>query len=186
MTLSDTRHSGATDLFGRPATARNSMGSHQAATGGTDEWLTPPDLLAALGPFDLDPCAPRKPPWPTATQHYSIEDDGLRQQWSGRVWLNPPYAHAGTWLHRLAEHGHGTALIFARTETALWFQHVWPRAAGLLFLRGRLHFHYSDGTRAKANSGAPSVLVAYGQSDAEILAEQPWPGKYVALTSEAK
>ena len=23
-----------------------------------DEWLTPPHVLQALGPFDLDPCAP--------------------------------------------------------------------------------------------------------------------------------
>jgi hypothetical protein len=59
---------------------------------------------------------------------------------------------------------------------------VWSKADGLLFLHGRLHFHYPDGTRAAANSGAPSVLVAYGQRDAQILADKAgeW-GTYVPL-----
>src|SRR3954447_20073031 len=108
------------DLFGVETPPRRAMGSHESASGGSDEWLTPPDLLAALGRFDLDPCAPTTRPWDTAAAHYTIEDDGLRQPWTGRVWLTPPYANAGKWLHRLADHGHGTALIFARTETALW------------------------------------------------------------------
>lgn len=169
------------DLFGIEHADRRAMGSHQSHGGGADEWLTPPDLLAALGPFDLDPCAPIDPPWDTAAKHYTIEDDGLRQEWSGRVWLNPPYSTAARWLARLADHGAGTALIFARTETRLWFDHVWPHASGLLFLRGRLHFHYRDGRRATANSGAPSVLVAYGDRDAAALASDPWPGQFVSL-----
>lgn len=170
------------DLFGADSLPREAMGSHQSASGGSDEWLTPPDLLAALGPFDLDPCSPVDRPWDTARHHFTIEDDGLRQEWSGRVWLNPPYAQADKWLHRLAEHGQGTALIFARTETALWFTHVWPRASAVLFIRGRLHFHYRNGKRAKANSGAPSVLVAYGEADAAVLASEPLPGRYVATS----
>jgi hypothetical protein len=97
------------------------------------------------------------------------------------VWLNPPYAHWGRWLHRLAEHDQGTALIFARTETALWFRHVWPRASALLFLRGRLAFHRVDGTRARASAGAPSVLVAYGTDDADRLRTAPLAGRFVAL-----
>ncbi|WP_280940170.1 hypothetical protein [Mesorhizobium sp. WSM1293] len=37
------------------------IGSHHSARAGTDVWLTPPAILAALGgaeSFDLDPCAP--------------------------------------------------------------------------------------------------------------------------------
>jgi phage N-6-adenine-methyltransferase len=169
------------DLFGAEVPDRRAMGSHQSHSGGADEWLTPPDLLTALGGFDLDPCAPIDAPWSTAAKHYTIEDDGLRQPWEGRVWLNPPYSTADRWLARLVEHGRGTALIFARTETRLWFEQVWPYATGLLFLRGRLHFHYPNGARAKANSGAPSVLIAYGERDAQVLASKPWPGHFVEL-----
>jgi hypothetical protein len=169
------------DLFGAETRPRRAMGSHQSGSGGSDEWLTAPAVLDALGPFDLDPCAPINRPWPTAATHYTIEDDGLRQPWAGRVWLNPPYAKSGPWLHRLADHGQGTALIFARTETALWFRHVWPRASALLFIQGRLYFYRTNGTRSRANSGAPSVLVAYGSDDAERLRIAPLAGKFVAL-----
>ena len=146
------------------------MGSHQSARMETDVWLTPPEIVKALGPFDLDPCSPLDRPWDTAKKHYTIEDDGLAQQWAGRVWMNPPYgAQAATWLERLAVHGDGIALVFARTETKMFFNHVWPHATALLFIEGRLHFHRPDGTRAKANSGAPSVLIAYGDKAAHKL-----------------
>lgn len=181
----DFGHLAPVDLFGLGAPGRAAMGSHQSASGGADEWLTPIEIITALGDFDLDPCSPINRPWDTAAQHYTIADDGLRQQWSGRVWLNPPYSQAATWLARLANHGHGTALIFARTETRVWFGHVWPKASGLLFIRGRLHFHYPTGKRASANSGAPSVLVAYGERDAEALASAPIPGQYVSLAATA-
>jgi hypothetical protein len=171
----------AFDLFGEHASRRAAIGSHESNSGGTDEWLTPPSLIEALGPFDLDPCSPIDRPWPTARRHFTIADDGLRQQWDGRVWLNPPYAHVGTWLHRLAEHGTGTALVFARTETAVWFDHIWCRAAGVLFLRGRLHFHYSDGRRASSSAGAPNALIAYGALDATTLHASPLIGQYVPL-----
>lgn len=169
------------DLFGTDHAAREAMGSHQSASGGSDEWLTPPDLLAAVGAFDLDPCAPVNRPWDTAAAHYTIQDDGLRQPWTGRVWLNPPYANAGKWLARLAEHGTGTAILFARTETRLWFDDVWPKATGLLFLRGRVRFHAVTGKPGVWTGGAPSVLVAYGHDDAQVLASNPWPGHYVTL-----
>lgn len=130
---------------------------------GKEEWLTPPDLVQLLGPFDLDPCAPVRRPWDTAAEHYTVLDDGLLQPWHGRVWLNPPYgAETGKWLAKLARHGNGVALIFARTETAMFHEHVWPRASALLFLRGRLSFFNVDGTPGKGSAGAPSVLVAYG------------------------
>ena len=67
------------------------IGSHQSAKMGKDEWLTPPELIRALGEFDLDPCAPINRPWPTAGGHFTREDDGLTKEWFGRVWLNPPY-----------------------------------------------------------------------------------------------
>lgn len=40
-----------------------SMGGHQSAAMLKDEWLTPPHILRALGPFDLDTCAPVNRPW---------------------------------------------------------------------------------------------------------------------------
>ena len=158
------------------------MGTHQSAAMKNDEWLTPPHVLDALGGFDLDPCAPIFRPWDTASNHYTINENGLKMPWHGRVWCNPPYGLiAAKWLAKMADHDTGTALIFARTETKMFFEWVWPCAKAVLFLEGRLYFHYVDGTRAKANSGAPSVLVAYGEKDASILKTCGLPGKFIAI-----
>jgi hypothetical protein len=80
---------------------------------GTDVWLTPPELLAKLGKFDLDPCAPLDRPWDTATNHFTIDHDGLKQNWQGRVWLNPPYGRGmERWLEKLANHAGGGWLLY--------------------------------------------------------------------------
>ena len=141
-------------------------GNTREYQGRTDDWITPQFILEALGPFDLDPCCSATQPWETAENSYTIDDDGFNKEWLGRVWLNPPYGpETGKWIGKLAEHNHGTTLIFARTETKMFFDHVWNHANSILFLKGRLYFHYPDGTKAKHNSGGPSVLIAYGKYD---------------------
>lgn len=140
------------------------------ATATTHDWLTPPEILQALGPFDLDPCASEHQPWKTAARQLTIKDDGLKQPWSGRVYCNPPYGpFAARWLERCAEHGNAVAFVFARTETAVFQDHVWPKASALLFLRGRVSFRLPGGGRA-GPAGAPSVLIAYGAENATALA----------------
>jgi phage N-6-adenine-methyltransferase len=148
----------------------------------TDVWLTPPHILEALGPFDLDPCSSEDRPWDTAKTHYTIKDDGLRQEWSGRVWCNPPYGpKMGPFLSKLAAHsGGGTALIFARTETKAFFDQVWDKATAILFIKGRLKFHKPNGELG-GTAGSPSVLIAYGEADAEILKSCNINGKYIRI-----
>ena len=156
------------------------IGGHQSGRMEKDEWLTPPEILRALGPFELDPCAPRVRPWEMAANHYTLDDNGLSKPWQGRVWCNPPYGReAAQWLARCAEHGDAVALIFARTETEMFFDQVWKKADAVLFLRGRLHFHHVDGRRAAANGGAPSVLIAYGKENAGVLRDCKLPGALV-------
>lgn len=167
------------------ATGRG-IGGHHSAKSATDEWLTPPAVLDALGgwqSFDLDPCAPAVQPYPTAKRTYTATQNGLQLPWDGRVYLNPPYSPRllQAFLGRMVAHGRGTALIFARTETDAFFRFVWDEATAVLFLRGRLNFHHLDGARAKANSGAPSVLIAYGMDDADILAAGRLGGQFVPL-----
>lgn len=159
-----------------------SIGGHQSAKAGKDEWLTPPGLIKALGSFDLDPCAPIQRPWETAHNHFTILDDGLKKTWYGRVWCNPPYGLAASmWLERCAAHGNSIALIFARTETKMFFDWVWGSADAILFLRGRLFFHHVDGRVASANAGAPSALIAYGKDNAVALETSGIPGKFIKL-----
>lgn len=158
------------------------MGNHQSAKMKSDEWLTPPEIINALGVFDLDPCAPIVKPWPIARQHFDKTQNGLIKNWFGRVWLNPPYgSETGKWLRKLVNHGNGIALIFARTETKMFFDHVWSKADALLFIKGRLYFYDVDGIKAKANSGAPSVLIAYGKENVQMLEQSNIEGMLVKI-----
>jgi hypothetical protein len=83
------------------------IGNEQTVSG-TEVWLTPPYVIEALGQFDLDPCASLDRPWDTAENHYTIEDNGLEQEWFGRVWCNPPYGpKLGPFLEKLSNHAGG-------------------------------------------------------------------------------
>jgi hypothetical protein len=84
-------------------------------------------------------------------------------------------------MRRMAAHANGMALIFARTETTLFFETVWHQASAVLFIRGRLFFHRPDGRRTLTNAGAPSCLVAYGARDAAILERCSIDGHFVGL-----
>lgn len=130
--------------------------------------------------FDLDPCTSEDRPWDIASINWT--EGGLEKPWDGRVWLNPPYGrNIGTWIKKLADHGEGTALIFARTDTEFFQQHVFQRASGILFLSGRIHFCDHTGKAYKHNAGAPSCLVAYGKRDWDILNSSVLEGARVRL-----
>lgn len=164
----------------------NGIGGHQTTKGKNDEWITPPEIIQALGEFDLDPCSAINQPWDTANNYYTIDDDGLLMPWFGRVWLNPPYNRylIPMWMEKMAMHKNGTALVFARTETE-WFQRfVFPHCQSILFIDGRLHFHYIDGARAKANAGAPSVLIAYDEFDSDMIEKSGIKGKHLSMNPE--
>jgi len=164
---------------------KSGMGSHHSANMGKDEWLTPPAIIRSFGEFDLDPCSPIVRPWDTAKEHYTIKIDGLSMPWFGRVWMNPPYGkHTGAWLKKLSEHGNGIALIFARTETKMFFDWVWSRANAVFFLKGRLSFFHVDGRQAKDDAGAPSCLIAYGENNIKAIANSGIIGKLIILDPE--
>jgi len=146
---------------------------HAPVEGRTDEWWTPPEVFEALGlRFDLDPCAPPDgdAPWLPVDARIARPYDGLSLPWLGRIWLNPPYGkEAGKWVERLAEHGHGIALVFSRTDVRWWHNAV-PKATAVCFIRGRLTFIAGAGQSAPGNSGGPSALIAYGDDCAKAIA----------------
>lgn len=145
------------------------------------EWLTPPVLVNKLGKFELDPCSPLDAPFLHAENNFTILDDGLKREWFGRVYLNPPYGRGmELWIEKLKIHGNGIALIFARTETRLFFQHIWYDANAVLFVKGRIKFYHVSGIQG-GTPGAPSVFIAYGKENAEALKNSGIEGKYLDL-----
>lgn len=143
----------------------------------------PPYIIKALGDFDLDPCSPINRPWDTAKRHLTIKDDGLMVEWpkTDRIWCNPPYGtQCSLWMDKMARHGNGIALTFARTETKMFFSSVWGSAHAVLFIKGRLKFYHVTGEEGGA-AGAPSVLIAYGEENSRVLSEVIHLGKYIKL-----
>lgn len=162
------------------------MAGHEARGNGERIWLTPPELVSALGPFDLDPCFSAPRPWDTAAQHYGPEAAGglgcLFAPWHGMVWCNPPYdQEVENWLARCAEHGRAIALIFARTETAAFHRLVWGRADAAFFFEGRIAFRHPNGAPARSTGGAPSVLVCYGAEAVERVRGASLRGRLIEL-----
>lgn len=167
--------------------------SHESTRSKSVVWLTPPSIIDALGgwqSFDLDPCAAPEPrPWPTAQRMNARHDgNGLLMDWHGRVWLNPPYDgdRIGGWLAKLAHHGRGTALLAVRSSNEVWHEHVWPRAAAMLFLKGRLQFYRPNGRLSEGRPGHASVLVAYGDDDRDRLAASTIEGHFQLITPDRR
>lgn len=132
--------------------SQDSLGRFYATTAqgsGYHGWHTPASLFdrveAAVGPFDLDPCAPSTGGSPVrARVRFTELDDGLSLDWFGRVFMNPPYGRAlSSWVSKAkSEADKGVVvvgLVPARTDTAWWQDHVAPYAS-VIFLRGRLAF----------------------------------------------
>jgi phage N-6-adenine-methyltransferase len=111
----------------------------------TDEWTTPPDLFTALdkryGPFTLDVAATAENA--VCPTYFTREVDGLAQEWTGRVWCNPPYGRAlGEWMRKAWEASESTAevvvcLVPARTDTQWW---GYAELGEIHFVEGRLRF----------------------------------------------
>ena len=130
----------------------------------TFEWYTPPYIFDAMGcNFDLDPASPGSEvaPWIPARHHYTSA--GLEQEWSGFVWLNPPYGRdiLPGWIDKFIEHGDGIALVPDRSSTG-WWQELVGHADLILFLNKKIPFLHSEGMQAGAFP-IGSTLVAIGE-----------------------
>jgi hypothetical protein len=150
--------------------------------GNTSEWYTPLEISIPLGEFDLDPCSPENPKYPIAKKIYTINDDGLKMPWFGRVWLNPPYGdEMKYWVERMSHHRNGIALVFARLETEAFQDYIFPHCDSMLFIRGRVHFLDENWKRNPIGGTAPSVLIAYGEENVDRLDQSKIPGKHILV-----
>lgn len=156
--------------------------NYQHTAKATDEWYTPLELIKALGKFDLDPCAPEKPLWQTAGIMYNRKDNGLEKEWFGRVWLNPPYSRPliTQFVNKMAEHGNGVALLFNRCDNAMFHDIIFPTATAMKFLRKRIKFYRPDGSQGDS-PGCGSVLIAWGETNADAIRNCNLVGKYIKL-----
>lgn len=130
-------------------------------TSNTDLWATPQkvfdELDAIYGPFDMDVCADASNA--KCAVYFDKAADGLRQTWTGKCWMNPPYGREiGKWMAKAYESSQAGAtvvcLVPARTDTKWW--HDYAMKGHVVFYRGRLKF--GD---AKNSAPFPSAYVVF-------------------------
>lgn len=116
-------------------------------TSDREDWATPSAFFKKLDDqfnFTLDPCASASNT--TCARYFNKRMDGLKQDWYGNVFMNPPYGRQiGKWLEKavLEAQTHANfviCLIPARTDTIWWHEHVMPNAKIIYFVKGRLKF----------------------------------------------
>ena len=142
----------------------------------SNDWYTPSPIVEAaralMGGIDLDPasCAQANE-IVKAARFFSIEEDGLSQDWRGRVWLNPPYgreggeSNQGRWSRKLIESfeagdvSEAVLLVNSVTDRS-WFWPFWERS--ICFVYKRIQFYAPDGRKPQPTHG--NVLVYFGHN----------------------
>lgn len=133
---------------------------HVSYNSGNNEWYTPADIIEAarkaMGGIDLDPATSEVAQEVVkATIYYTAETNGLDKPWSGRVWMNPPYASEliGQFVDKLVAElpnvEQAIVLVNNATETE-WFNKLVDKAAMVCFPKSRVKFYMPDG-----KTGAP-------------------------------
>ena len=129
----------------------------------TNEWSTPQDFFDELDKefnFTLDPCATSENA--KCTKYFTVEDDGLKQDWSKDVvFMNPPYGREiKHWIKKAYEESQKGAtvvcLIPSRTDTTYWHNYIFGKADDIRFIKGRLKFGDS-----KNSAPFPSAIIIY-------------------------
>lgn len=119
---------------------------------GNAERYTPSYIIEAarevMGSIDLDPCSCKIANTVVkAERFFSIQEDGLKQEWSGNIWLNPPYSNPETqnFINKLLESNCSQACVLVNnaTETA-WFQRLLSSCDAVCFVNHRIAFWKED------------------------------------------
>lgn len=157
--------------------------AHRTTFSGNDEWYTPTEYIECarrvMGTIDLDPASNEKAASVVkASAWFTTEDDGLAQEWSGTVWLNPPYSQPAIAQFAdkmVAEWDSGRvtgAVVLTNNYTdSGWFHALAHAATAICFTRGRIRFISAEtGKRADSPPQGQSFFY-FGNDVAAFIRE---------------
>jgi phage N-6-adenine-methyltransferase len=131
-----------------------------------NEWYTPEPIIRRAsnvfgGAIDLDPASNALAQETVrARRYFDKEENGLRHQWHGRVWLNPPYEKPliGRFVNKLlaewsARRVTACIMLTHNYTDAMWFHDAVSAADVVCFTQGRIRFQEPGGELAKPTQG---------------------------------
>jgi phage N-6-adenine-methyltransferase len=139
--------------------------NHLAEGTGDNEWFTPAQYIAAarivMGTINLDPASHKKAQETVqAKNFYTQQDDGLKHEWHGAVWLNPPYSKGsiGPFVEKLvgevaAKRTTQAIMLTHNSTDTEWFHLAESRADLLCFTHGRIKFLDIHGQECSPTQG---------------------------------
>lgn len=155
---------------------------HVSQASGENEWYTPSEYIEAarniMGTINLDPASSDKANQTVkAKEYFTIEDDGLKQNWHGNVWMNPPYAQplvdkfseTITSKFESGEITQACILVNNATETD-WFQRMLKLASAVCFIRSRVKFIDVNG-KATGTPLQGQAIIYFGNNHQKFYSE---------------
>jgi len=130
---------------------------------GENEWYTPPEYIAmareVMGGIDLDPASSAEANKTVgALKFHTAEDDGLAQQWQGRVWLNPPYSRdlMPRFVEKLkaafqSDDVSAAIMVTHNNTDTGWFHSLAEVTGAICFPAKRIKFYRGEDVAAPAN-----------------------------------
>lgn len=137
----------------------------RATNTGDNEWYTPAEYVEAardvLGDIDLDPASnDSAQELVRAGRYFTKTDNGLEQEWRGRVWLNPPYAQplimdfvSKMVTERKAGRVTGAIMLTNNSADTAWFHEAVKTADAICLTRGRIRFYKTGGETSAPTQG---------------------------------
>jgi hypothetical protein len=154
--------------------------THVAQNTGEQEHYTPVAIIESarrvMGGIDLDPASnDMAQTWIKAQTYYTKETNGLDKMWSGRVWMDPPYARQllPAFIDKLilsteTQVTEYIVLINNTTETEHG-QRLISLSHAVCFPRKRIRFIRPDGSLGKPLQG--QMIIYRGPNTCSFLEE---------------
>lgn len=157
------------------------VGAHVSRGPSDTDWFTPPEITQAaaraMGGIDLDPASSKVANRSVGARNYFTQmEDGLIQEWSGRVWMNPPFNQPtiSQFTDKLvdeyiADNIEAACVLVNNASETEWFQRLAAVSNARCDFKGRIRFWNPDRLSTTPLQG--QVVLYFGDNIPSFAAE---------------